>query len=215
MVIGRHEGYIGVLLDDLTSKGTIEPYRMFTSRAEHRLLLNHGSAEGRLMGHSRAMKLLPESRLNRIEQKFSAVKKWSDFLEDTSGGNGSLGDAVRRGEAPARLPAEFQNETKEVREETLYRVKYRGYLLREQRQIERFNDLERIRIPDGINYLAVSSLRKESAQKLQALRPATLAAASRISGVNPSDITILMILIETGHRTPSGPWSSPGSASVV
>lgn len=201
MIIRRHEGYVGVLLDDLTSKGTTEPYRMFTSRAEHRLLFNHGSAEGRLVSYAIKHNLLSSNRLRNIEIKFSAISRWVDYFEKTSAAGGSIGDMVRRSEAPMSLPVEFQGETKEVRDETLYRVRYRGYLLREQRHIERFKDIEKIRIPDGIDYTMISSLRKESAQKLQALRPTTLADASRISGVNPSDISILMILIEAGHRT--------------
>lgn len=211
MIIRRHTGYIGVLIDDLTSKGTTEPYRMFTSRAEHRLLFNHGSAEGRLYEHAKEHKLLPENRLDKIKLKFSAIESWVNFFEHTTTFGGTWGDRIRRDSAIADLPEKFRGETPEIQEETLYRVRYRGYLLRELRQIERLKESEKIRIPEGIDYLAISGLRKESAQKLHAIRPATLADANRISGVNPADISILMILIETVRRSRSGKESGPAA----
>jgi tRNA uridine 5-carboxymethylaminomethyl modification enzyme len=197
LIIQRHEGYVGVLIDDLVTKGTSEPYRMFTSRAEHRLLFNHGSAELRLLHHSKFHNLISASRLSRIEVKQAEVREWVDYLESHRVGGKTWGDHLRRGELPELLPEGFIKKSVVVRNEVLYRVRYQGYLQREERQIEKFAHIEKIYIPQSFNYLTIKGLRKESAQKLAALKPYTLGQASRISGVNPSDISVLMILIKS------------------
>jgi tRNA uridine 5-carboxymethylaminomethyl modification enzyme len=199
MIIQRHEAYIGVLIDDLVTKGTTEPYRMFTSRAEHRLLFNHGSAEFRLLQHSDNCKLLSNNRLSRIKAKAQAVQLWQNSLESTKTQGGTWADAIRRSTTSAELPPEFMAQSKEIREETLYRVRYRGYLEREERQIEKLKSVEKIRIPATIDYAKIPGLRRESALKLQQHRPVNLGQASRISGVNPVDISILMVLIAAGR----------------
>ncbi|SDR94796.1 tRNA uridine-5-carboxymethylaminomethyl(34) synthesis enzyme MnmG [Opitutus sp. GAS368] len=200
LIIQRHEAYIGVLIDDLVTKGTTEPYRMFTSRAEHRLLFNHGSAELRLFEHAKIHKLLSESRLRKISGKLSQITHWEQYLENNKTTGGSWADAIRRDKAAAALPAAFLTESKEVRAEVLYRVTYRGYLERERRQIEKLKDVEKIKIPSSLDYLAIPGLRRESALKLNQLRPENLGQAGRISGVNPADISILMVLIAAGRR---------------
>jgi tRNA uridine 5-carboxymethylaminomethyl modification enzyme len=204
MIIKRHEAYIGVLIDDLVTKGTSEPYRMFTSRAEHRLLFNHGSAELRLIEHARAHNLLPRSRLENIDRKAERITHWENNLENSKTTGGTWADAVRREKDAAALPDAFQLESKEVRDEVLYRVTYRGYLDRERRQIDKLKDVEKIKIPLALDYLAIPGLRRESALKLHQLRPENLGQASRISGVNPADISILMVLIAAGRREPKG-----------
>lgn len=198
LVIARHEGYIGVLIDDLVTKGTSEPYRMFTSRAEHRLLFNHGSAEVRLLHHAADHKLLDDSRLQRIAEKAKRIEGWVQTLEKTKTAGGTFAAALRRGESASALPVEFAKETEAVRKEVIYRVAYRGYLDRELRQIEKLREVEKIRIPAWLDYATIPGMRRESALKLQQLRPENLGQASRISGVNPADISILMVRIAAG-----------------
>lgn len=200
LIIARHEAYIGVLIDDLVTKGTTEPYRMFTSRAEHRLLFNHGSAEHRLIEHAKTHNLLSNKRIQRIERKIERTVYWVDYLESNKTQGGLWAEALRRDKGHAPLPDGLLAESKEIREEVLYRVVYRGYLEREGRQIEKLKDVEKIRIPADIDYSAIAGLRRESAIKLQQFRPENLGQASRISGVNPADISILMVRIAANHR---------------
>ncbi len=201
MILGRHEGYIGVLIDDLVTKGTSEPYRMFTSRAEYRLLFNHGSAELRLRHHARQHGLLSEARLDRIDAKAAAINTWTQRLEtERAGEGGTFAERARRREDGIPFPVEFKALPDAVREEVLYRVVYRGYLERELKQIEKLSQVENLRVPESINYLSINGLRKESAQKLDAVRPRTLGQAGRISGVNPADINILMVHLAGKRR---------------
>jgi tRNA uridine 5-carboxymethylaminomethyl modification enzyme len=200
VIIGRDRGYIGVLIDDLVTKGTTEPYRMFTSRAEHRLLFNQGSAEIRLHDLAARYGLVPEDRLQRMGRKAREVERWVDKFERETRSGGTWGDFIRRGGEAADLPAGFRTLPEATREEVLYRVRYKGYLDREHRMIEKLRQVDRIRIPADLDYARVSGLRAESAQKLEAIRPATLGQASRISGVNPTDITILMIALGAKNR---------------
>ena len=198
MLIQRNEGYIGVLIDDLVTKGTTEPYRMFTSRAEYRLLFNHGSAEFRFLDHAKAYNLLSDNRIKNIVAKQAKVTHWVDYLEKTRSTGGTWADAIRRDRVGAVLPEELARESAPVRDEVVYRVSYQGYLAREQRQVEKLSQIEKIRIPADFDYPAVRGLRRESALKLAEFRPMTLGQASRISGVNPADISILMVLIGAG-----------------
>lgn len=250
MLIGRHEGYIGVLIDDLVTKGTREPYRMFTSRAEHRLLFNHGSAELRLAHHARACGLVSKSRLERIEAKAARIQEWVRTLQETrplagSGmGQGTWADHLRRAHAghasgtvaaeggaeggvaagsaeggdggggsqavALPLPAGFRALSEAEQEEVLYRVTYAGYLAREERLVARLAEVEKIHIPADFDYDAVRGLRAESLAKLRAARPVSLGQASRISGVNPADISVLMIHLEARRRRGAGAEQGPG-----
>ena len=199
MLVRRDEGYIGVLIDDLVTKGTNEPYRMFTSRAEHRLLFNHGSAEFRYLDHASRYNLLSNSRISNIKAKLARVSHWVDFLEKNRTEDGTWADLIRRDRVGAALPEEFHKESAPTRDEVIYRVSYQGYLARELRQVEKLSQIEEIRIPATFDYPSVRGLRRESAIKLAEMQPMTLGQASRISGVNPADISILMVLIGSGR----------------
>jgi len=200
LVLGRHESYIGVLIDDLVTKGTDEPYRMFTSRAEYRLLLNHGSAELRLAHHAEDHKLITTSRLERIRDKASRINRWTAFFEINRFQGATWGEHVRKSGEGSPLPEDFLKETPQVRHEVLYRIAYQGYLEREQREVERLRHVEKIRIPLGIDYSSIPGLRRESALKLAHIKPLTLGQASRMSGVNPTDVSLLMVAIEAGRE---------------
>ena len=199
MVIGRDEAYIGVLIDDLVTKGTQEPYRMFTSRAEYRLLFNHGSAELRLLPQIESFGLVPSDRLSRIKEKSSRVQHWMEYLEKLAINGGLAGDVIRKNwdTTPADLPPSFLAESKEVQAEAMYRVKYRGYLERETRNARKLHDLEAFKVPAGFDFQNSHGLRIEARQKLHAIQPQTLGQASRVSGVTPADISLLMVLFRS------------------
>jgi tRNA uridine 5-carboxymethylaminomethyl modification enzyme len=195
LVLQRHEGYIGVMIDDLITKGTQEPYRMFTSRAEHRLLFNHTSAESRMLPHTEALGLVPPARLARMRSKEERIQSWQHRFETERSDGRTWGEFLRRGGAEDVLPEAFAQEDLGVRAEVLYRCRYEGYLRRERRQIARLAEIEEVRIPADIDYKGIRGLRSECVQKLAELRPVTLGQAGRVSGVSPADIGILMVYL--------------------
>ncbi|MDR0340229.1 MAG: tRNA uridine-5-carboxymethylaminomethyl(34) synthesis enzyme MnmG [Puniceicoccales bacterium] len=181
LVLPRHCAYVGVLIDDLVTKGTDEPYRMFTSRAEFRLLLNGGSAELRLLEVAERYGLLDADRLARIRKKKKCVEK---------GVRPSTGRAF----------SESDTYTKEEREEIGYRVAYGGYWERERRRIEKLRTLEDLAIPEWLDYRQVPSLSNESREAMQTVRPRTLGQAGRIPGVNSVDVELIRIAIELAKK---------------
>jgi len=196
LVLQRHEAYLGVLIDDLITKGTKEPYRMFSSRAEHRLLFNHPSAEIRLLEQIDKLQLVDSHRLKRIKTKASKVAEWTQRLEVERKAGESYALHLRRSHSQDDFPGNLKAESKEVRDEVHYQVVFKGYLEREKKQIEKMKHIDHIRIPEDFIYANVKGLRSESAQKLVEIMPRTLGQANRISGVNPADISILMVNLE-------------------
>jgi len=200
LVIQRHEGYIGVMIDDLVTKGTREPYRMFTSRAEHRLLFNHTSAESRMLSHTSHLGLVPPARLARMRSKEDRIRAWQDRFESERSEGRTWGEHLRRGGAPDTLPEAFGREADGVKAEVLYRCRFRGYLVREQKQIARLAETEDIGIPTDIDYTGIRGLRNECVQKLTDLRPLTLGQAGRVSGISPADLGILLVYLKKMER---------------
>lgn len=195
LALKRYDGYMGVLIDDLVTKGTNEPYRMFTSRAEYRLLFNHGSAELRMVDYAKRLGLISEGRINKIEEKAKAVEEGVRWMEENRVEGNTWATLARRNSEDFQLPEEISRNPEPIREEILYRIKYDGYLKRELKQIEKLQEVEKIRVPTGFDFTAVTGLRGESAAKLNELQPTDLGQASRISGVNPADISILMVAL--------------------
>ena len=221
MVIGRDQGYIGVLIDDLVTKGTDEPYRMMTSRTEYRLLCRQDNADRRLAGVGHAVGLVGEGQYRAVEEKYAAVDAEIKRLEGTGAAPSPALDALlaSRGEPPAPNGARLADLLRrprlgyadlapfdpgrpalgpQVAEEVEISVKYKGYIDRQLRQVEEMRRLEGHPIPPDLDYSALSGLRLEAREKLARIRPLNLGQASRISGVSPADIAALMIALERG-----------------
>lgn len=222
LVLRRDEAYIGVLIDDLVTKGTSEPYRMMTSRAEYRLLLRQDNADLRLTEKGRAIGLVDDKRYGIFTEKRTALERTvselgkqniSPSAENNAKleamgtaplrSGSSLLDLLRRKEVTySKLQQAFDlpELAPQVAEQAEIFVKYEGYITKQRQEVERFMKLENKRLPDDIDYRAIKELSSEAAEKLDKVRPANIGQASRISGVSPADISVLMIALELKRR---------------
>ncbi len=206
-ILDRSEAYIGVLIDDLVTKGTQEPYRMFTSRAEYRLLLRHDNADRRLSKYGFKYGLISEDNWKVLEDKEKMISDIKQYIENKNVGNVSLLRVLRRPDSTFSKLLEIDEELKSfassssVREQVEVESKYEGYIKRQQAQIDKFKKMENYYIPDWINFDSIPEIRLEARQKLSQINPESLGQASRISGVSPSDISILMLYLEGKKRT--------------
>jgi tRNA uridine 5-carboxymethylaminomethyl modification enzyme len=199
VVLRRNEAYIGVLIDDLVTKGTTEPYRMFTSRAEYRLLLRQDNADLRLGMLGYEIGLLPARNARKLEAKRTAIENELARLEKTRVGADTLAQLLRRPEMTyANLPGRDAELSGEVIQQVDIFLKYEGYIARQEIEVAKLKSLEDKQIPAWMDYSKVPSLRTEARQKLTKIQPGTLGQASRISGVSPSDIGILMVWLKQG-----------------
>jgi tRNA uridine 5-carboxymethylaminomethyl modification enzyme len=205
VILRRNEAYIGVLIDDLVTKGTTEPYRMFTSRAEYRLLLRQDNADLRLGGLGHEIGLLPARNARKLEAKRAAIESELARLEKTRVGADTLAQLLRRPEMVySNLPNRNEDLPEEVIQQVEIFVKYEGYIVRQETEVAKLKSLEDKQIPNWMDYSKVPSLRTEARQKLSRIQPATLGQASRISGVSPSDIGILMVWLKQGAPANGG-----------
>lgn len=218
VVLDRSQAYIGVLIDDLVTKGTNEPYRMMTSRAEYRLLLRQDNADMRLTGIGHEIGLIDDERYEKLLEKEKHIEEEVERMKKTTVGaraevqellakyestplqsGTTLAELLKRPELSYETIKDIDKDRKElpedVKEQVNIELKYDGYIKRQLRQVEQYKKLENKKIPEDIDYDDVYSLRKEAVQKLKELRPASVGQASRISGVSPADISVLLIYL--------------------
>lgn len=201
-VLDRGQAYIGVLIDDLVTKGVDEPYRMFTSRAEYRLLLRHDNADRRLTPLGRKVGSVDDSAWSRLQAKEENIAKLQGVLNSTKSDGDTLATWLRRtqttwAEVVGRCSALAEwDASPDVVEQVVLEAKYSGYIDLQARDVERFRKMEGRRIPETFDYAAVTQLRVEAKQKLAKVRPANVGQASRISGITPADLAVLLFYLE-------------------
>lgn len=201
IVIGRADGYIGVLIDDLVTKGTTEPYRMFTSRAEYRLLLRQDNARFRMFKHAKSLGVLSQDIINETEQYQFDIEKEIKRLSSVYDRNNSLLQILRRPDMNYNaLNGANNNLDHVVVKQVEINIKYEGYIAREMQMAEKLKSMECEIIPVWLNYDSIKSMRHEAREKLKKIMPESIGQASRIQGISPADIAILTVIIKRGNN---------------
>ncbi len=201
VVLRRDQAYIGVLIDDLVTKGTTEPYRMFTSRAEYRLLLRQDNADDRLSTISNDIALLDSSKISIYKSKKSKIDSEINRLKSTRDSGTSLEQLLRRPEISYKdLPQRDETLSEEIVQQVEITIKYAGYIDRQEIEVGKMRSMEEKQIPAWLDYERVTGLRTEARHKLVQIRPATVGQASRISGISPADISLVLVAMKRGPR---------------
>ena len=198
LILGRDQAYIGVMIDDLVTKGCTEPYRLFTSRAEHRLLLRQDTADQRITPQAREAGLIPDERWQRFQQKKNTLDEGARYIRETSFDGGKLETWFRRTDShwqdlPQEMQSKFHMEHWSILESDF---KYAGHIQRQAQQIERLAKQENVPLPNDLDYHTITGLKMEARQRFSDIRPTTLGQAGRIAGITPADVAVLSIWLK-------------------